>query len=85
MGIIAWIVLGLIVGLIAKRLTPSEGPGGLLATVLVGVAGALVGGFLSSLLGMGSITEVNLNSALIALGGALLLLFGYRYYLSGNK
>lgn len=85
MGIISWIVLGLIVGIIAKWLVPGKDLGGLPTTAMVGIAGALVGGFLSSLVGLGSVTGLNFSSILIALGGALLLLFGYHYYLSGNR
>ncbi|MHA6757713.1 GlsB/YeaQ/YmgE family stress response membrane protein [Streptacidiphilus sp. PAMC 29251] len=50
MGIIAWIVLGLLAGLIAKALMPGRDPGGLIVTMLLGVAGALLGGFLASAL-----------------------------------
>jgi uncharacterized membrane protein YeaQ/YmgE (transglycosylase-associated protein family) len=78
MGIISWIVLGLIVGLLAKWIHPGGDPGGIFVTIGLGVAGAFVGGFLASALGMGSVTGFNIGSVAIATAGAVLLLFGYR-------
>jgi uncharacterized membrane protein YeaQ/YmgE (transglycosylase-associated protein family) len=52
MSIVLWIVFGLIVGVIAKLLTPGREPGGFVITVLLGIAGALVGGFLGRLIGL---------------------------------
>lgn len=78
MGIISWIVLGLIAGALAKWLMPGKDPGGILVTILIGVAGALVGGFIASLLGIGGVSGFSLGSIVIATGGALLLLWGYR-------
>jgi uncharacterized membrane protein YeaQ/YmgE (transglycosylase-associated protein family) len=78
MGIITWIVLGLIVGALAKWIMPGDDPGGIFITILIGIAGALTGGFLSSALGIGSVTGFNLPSVAIAVAGALILLFGYR-------
>lgn len=83
MGIISWLVLGLIVGALAKWIMPGRDPGGILVTIGIGIAGAFIGGFLSSLLGLGSVTGFNLGSLLIATGGALLLLFGYRKLKAG--
>lgn len=78
MGIISWIIMGLIVGALAKFIMPGPDPGGIFVTILIGIAGAFVGGFIASLLGMGTVTGFNLGSLLIATGGALLLLFVYR-------
>ena len=78
MGILAWIVLGLIVGALAKWIMPGDDPGGIVVTILIGIAGALIGGFLSSALGMGTVTGINLPSVVIAVVGSLILLFGYR-------
>jgi uncharacterized membrane protein YeaQ/YmgE (transglycosylase-associated protein family) len=78
MGIISWIVLGLIVGAIAKWIHPGNDPGGILLTIGIGIAGAFVGGFLASALGLGSVTGFNFGSLAIATAGAVLLLFGYR-------
>lgn len=78
MGILAWIVFGLIAGALAKLIMPGDDPGGFIITMLIGIAGALVGGFIGTLLGFGSVTGFNFGSFLIAIGGALLLLFLYR-------
>jgi uncharacterized membrane protein YeaQ/YmgE (transglycosylase-associated protein family) len=78
MGILAWIVLGLIVGVLAKWIMPGPDPGGIFITILLGIAGALVGGFLGSLIGLGEVTGVNFGSILLAVGGAILLLWGHR-------
>lgn len=78
MGILAWILFGLIAGALAKFIMPGEGPGGIIVTILVGILGAVVGGFLgSALLGV-DVTGFNLSSFLIAIAGALLLLWIYR-------
>ena len=79
MGILSWIVMGLIVGLLAKFLMPGKDPGGLIVTVLIGVAGAFVGGYVGSLLGLGTVTGFNIGSILLATGGAILLLILYRF------
>jgi uncharacterized membrane protein YeaQ/YmgE (transglycosylase-associated protein family) len=78
MGIISWIILGLIVGALAKWIMPGEDPGGIIITIVIGIVGALIGGFLSSLVGLGTVTGLNLWSIIIALVGALILLWLYR-------
>ena len=78
MGILAWIGMGLIVGVLAKLIMPGKDPGGIIVTILIGIAGAFVGGFLGSFLGLGPITGFNLGSILLATGGAILLLILYR-------
>ena len=78
MGILSWIVLGLVVGFLAKWIMPGPDPGGVFVTILIGVAGALVGGFLGSLIGLGSVSGFDFGSLVIAVGGALLLLWGHR-------
>ena len=78
MGIIAWIVFGLLAGWVAKLLTPGTDPGGCIVTMLIGVAGAVLGGFIGQALGFGSITGFDLRSFLLAVGGAILLLLLYR-------
>ena len=83
MGIISWIVLGLVVGVIAKWIHPGNDPGGIFITIALGIAGAFVGGFLASALGLGSVTGFNIGSLVIATGGAVLLLFGYRRLKAG--
>ena len=78
MGILSWIILGLVVGALAKFIMPGNDPGGLIVTTLIGIAGAFVGGFIGSFFGIGGVSGFNLMSLLVALGGALLLLFAYR-------
>jgi len=78
MGILTWIVLGLVVGVLAKWIMPGPDPGGVVITILLGIGGSLVGGFLAAQLGIGSVTGFDLGSLLVAVGGALLLLWGHR-------
>lgn len=78
MGILTWIILGLIAGAIAKLIMPGDDPGGFIITILLGIAGALVGGFVASALGFGSVSGFNFVSIIIAILGAIVLLLGYR-------
>lgn len=84
MGILAWIVFGLIAGVIAKLIMPGKDPGGFIVTILLGVAGALVGGFIGSALGFGGVEGFDFGSFLIAVLGAILLLVIYRM-MTGRK
>lgn len=78
MGILSWIVMGLIVGVLAKFIMPGKDPGGIIVTILIGIAGAFVGGFIGFRLGLGTVTGFSAGSLLLAIGGALLLLILYR-------
>lgn len=78
MGILGWIVFGLIVGVLAKWIMPGNDPGGMFITILLGIAGALLGGFIASAMGLGTANSFTLGSMIIAILGALLLLFIYR-------
>jgi len=78
MGIFSWIIMGLIVGALAKFLMPGDDPGGIIVTILIGIAGAFVGGFVGSRMGLGTVSGFNLGSLALATGGALLLLILYR-------
>ena len=79
MSLLAWIVLGLIAGLVAKALVPGRDPGGCIITILVGIAGALVGGWLSTLLGFGGLAGgLDLRNLVIAVLGAIVLLVLWR-------
>lgn len=81
MNILAWIVLGLVAGLIAKFLMPGSDPGGLIVTILIGIAGALLGGWLGDvLLGGAGETAFTWTGLLTAIIGALILLFVYRMF-----
>ena len=76
MGILGWILFGLVVGVVAKFLMPGRDPGGFVITVMLGIVGALVGGFLGRTLGWyGPGDPVGFVMALV---GALVLLFAYR-------
>ena len=78
MGILSWILMGLIVGVIAKLVMPGPDPGGIFLTILLGIGGAFVGGYVGSFLGLGSVTGLNLGSMLLAVGGAVLILILHR-------
>ncbi|MEM8561319.1 MAG: GlsB/YeaQ/YmgE family stress response membrane protein [Pseudomonadota bacterium] len=79
MSILSWIFLGLIAGALAKWIMPGPDGGGWIVTILLGVAGAFVGGFLGSLLGIQTAGDgVNLPSIATATAGAFVLLFIYR-------
>lgn len=78
MGILSWVAMGFIVGLLAKLVMPGRDPGGIVITILLGVAGAFAGGYIGSRLGLGTVTGFNAGSLLIAVGGAVLLLVLYR-------
>lgn len=78
MGWLSWIILGGIAGALAKWIMPGDDPGGIIVTILIGIAGGLLGGYLGSgLLGV-SVTGFNLVSLGLAIGGAIILLLAYR-------
>ena len=83
MGILAWIVFGLIAGAIAQVIMPGDDPGGggamgWLITMVIGIVGAVVGGLVGAALGFGGVDGFNLGSFLIAVVGALIVLFLWR-------
>lgn len=78
MGILAWIIFGLLAGIVAKFIMPGADPGGIFITILLGIAGALLGGFIGSLFGLGGISGFNFGSFILAVLGAILLLWIYR-------
>jgi uncharacterized membrane protein YeaQ/YmgE (transglycosylase-associated protein family) len=75
-GLIGWIIFGLIVGIIAKLLMPGKDPGGFVVTALIGIAGALVGGFLGRMLGI--YREGEPAGFFMAVLGSIILLWLYR-------
>jgi len=84
MGILSWILFGLIAGALAKLIMPGEDPGGfddlrgVLITVLIGIAGSVLGGFVGSILGLGGVNSFSIRSFSLAIIGALVLLYGYK-------
>jgi uncharacterized membrane protein YeaQ/YmgE (transglycosylase-associated protein family) len=76
MGILAWIVLGLIAGFIASKIVNHTGSG-VIMDIVLGVVGALVGGFLFSMFGAAGVTGFNIYSMLVAIVGAVVVLFLY--------
>ena len=78
MGFLAWIVLGLIAGAIAKWILPGNDPGGFIVTIVIGIVGAVIGGFIGTALGFGAVDGLNLGSIAIAVLGSIVLLMGFR-------
>ncbi|MDQ3488929.1 MAG: GlsB/YeaQ/YmgE family stress response membrane protein [Acidobacteriota bacterium] len=76
MGILTWILFGLVVGIIAKLLMPGRDPGGFIVTILLGIAGALLGGFLGR--AMGWYGEGDAAGWIVSILGAIVLLALYR-------
>jgi uncharacterized membrane protein YeaQ/YmgE (transglycosylase-associated protein family) len=82
MEILIMLLMGLVVGVVAKFLMPGPDPGGMIVTTLIGIAGAAVGGFLADAVGLGAVGST--GSFVAAVVGAMLLLAGYRFYRSGK-
>jgi len=80
MGLLSWLALGLLVGIIAKLLMPGKDPGGFVITIILGIAGAFLGGFIGSRIGFGTVSGFDLRSLLIAVSGAIVLLVIYRVF-----
>ncbi|HEU4656724.1 MAG TPA: GlsB/YeaQ/YmgE family stress response membrane protein [Capillimicrobium sp.] len=79
MGIIGWLVLGLVAGAIAKLIMPGDDPGGIIVTMIIGILGAIVGGLIASALDIGDLDEFfDIGTWIIAILGSLLLLAIYR-------
>lgn len=80
MGILSWIIFGLIAGALAKMLMPGEGPTpqGCLVTMGLGILGSVIGGLIGTQLGLGTVDGFDIRSFALAIGGALVLLYLYR-------
>ncbi len=78
MGILSWIVLGLIAGALAKLIMPGKDGGGWFMTMLLGIAGAFVGGYLGAFLGLGTVGGISPASVVTATAGAFVLLLIYK-------
>ena len=77
MGILYWILLGLIVGALARLIVPGKQPSGIIVTIILGIVGAFLGGWIGTLLGLGSVNGFNLTSILLATGGAIIIILIY--------
>jgi uncharacterized membrane protein YeaQ/YmgE (transglycosylase-associated protein family) len=81
MGILTWIILGMIAGSIANMIDPAPSRGGLLGSMILGIVGAIVGGFLAGLLlGTDGVSGFNLSSIVVATIGSLIVLWGARSF-----
>jgi len=78
MGIFSWIFFGLIAGALAKWIMPGKDPGGWIITIVIGIAGGILGGWVGTFLGWGDVSGFNLRSLGLAIVGSLVLLGGYR-------
>jgi uncharacterized membrane protein YeaQ/YmgE (transglycosylase-associated protein family) len=79
LNIIGWIVVGLIAGALAKMLMPGDDPGGIIVTMILGIAGAIVGGFIAVALNISNgVDDFDIGTIFLAIVGSMLLLFGYR-------
>ncbi len=85
MSILAWIVLGLIAGAIAKWIMPGNDPGGLIVTMLIGIVGAFLGGFIGSTIAGTGLDGFSIQSIILAIIGAVLLLWIYRMATRGRS
>lgn len=83
MGIVSWIILGLIAGFIGSKIVNKTGAG-MTMDIALGVVGAIVGGILVSLLGFGGVSGLNLYSIIVAIIGAVVVLFVYRKVVTGR-
>jgi uncharacterized membrane protein YeaQ/YmgE (transglycosylase-associated protein family) len=78
MGILSWILFGFIAGALAKFIMPGKDPGGCLVTSIIGIVGAVVAGFIGTMVGFGKVESFDLGGILLATMGAILLLIIYR-------
>lgn len=86
MGMLSWILFGLIAGGVAKLILPGKDPGGCLITTAIGIVGALLGGVIGTrVLGFGTVTGFNGRSLLIAILGSVVLLLLYRLLVGPDR
>lgn len=80
MGILSWIILGIIAGALAKFIMPGEDGGGIIVTMILGIVGAFVGGYVGGIFGLGSVQSFSLGSIFTATFGAVIILFLFRAF-----
>ena len=85
MGLGSWIIMGLVAGAVAKFLLPGKDPGGCIMTPVIGVVGAVIGGFIATYLGFGGISGFDIRSLVIATLGAIILLIVLRLFRGDKK
>ncbi|OFS10298.1 GlsB/YeaQ/YmgE family stress response membrane protein [Hafnia sp. HMSC23F03] len=78
MGIISWIIFGLVAGIIAKWIMPGKENVGFFITIALGIVGAIVGGYISTFFGFGKVDGFNFGSFVVAVIGAIVVLYIYR-------
>ncbi|WP_049033756.1 GlsB/YeaQ/YmgE family stress response membrane protein [Klebsiella aerogenes] len=78
MGILSWIIFGLIAGIIAKWIMPGKENIGIIVTIILGIVGAVVGGYISTFFGFGKVDGVNFGSFVVAVIGAIVVLYIYK-------
>jgi uncharacterized membrane protein YeaQ/YmgE (transglycosylase-associated protein family) len=79
-SILAWIVVGIVAGFLAKWAVPAEGPGGIVGDLITGIVGALIGGWIFNAFGAAGATGINLYSIVVAFVGAVILLLILRAF-----
>ena len=84
-GVVSWIIIGLLAGVLGKLIMPGRDPGSFIITIVIGMIGALVGGFIVRLLGGEGVTGLNIWSILVATLGAIILLALYRAFAGGRR
>jgi uncharacterized membrane protein YeaQ/YmgE (transglycosylase-associated protein family) len=84
MGLIGWLIVGLIAGVLAKWAVPGEGPGGIIGDIIIGIVGAFIGGWVFNFFGHVGVTGLNLGSIVVAFIGAVILLYIIRAF-SGRR
>lgn len=77
MGILSWIIFGLIAGIIAKWIMPGKENVGIIVTIMLGIVGAVVGGYISTFFGFGKVDGFNFGSFVVAVIGAIVVLYIY--------
>ena len=86
-GIIGWIILGALAGVIAKAILPGDDPGGIIITPLIGIAGALIAGFIAQAIGFGDPIDefFDWSTWIAAIVGAVVLLLIYRAFVGRDS
>jgi len=79
-GLFSWILMGLVAGVLGKFLLPGRDPGGLIVTIIIGILGAMLGGWIGTKAAIGTVNDFSLQSVGLATGGSILLLILYRMF-----